>query len=346
MPLRLGTAVISVTALSYETKDAFVVFCHHRSMHRSMLYFLCSVTAAFCLLAVTWHLYAAEPAQSPRRHSLIHRQAPEGKSADAVVSTEVPRSGATPPPRSLHRKLTKRPAQLPTTGPSTDINTSQSTAPSSQATSAIQPSKTVTDSRVTTTTGSTGIGASTVPTAPITSMATGGSTSSLASTSSARVPTAGVVAGASVGASTSRSSTSVGRGLQRLTAEMPSLTQLVAPTVSLSSTSTSPTPSPGTTQAPSSSTPTSTEPATSSGTRGATLSWTLNSETDLAGYKVYLGTAPGIYSFPGSPIVIGRTDNYAITGLPVGQTYYFAISAFDSSGNESALSSEVSKSIY
>ena len=331
MPLRLGTAVISVTALSYETKDAFVVFCHHRSMHRSMLYFLCSVTAAFCLLAVTWHLYAAEPAQSPRRHSLIHRQAPEGKSADAVVSTEVPRSGATPPPRSLHRKLTKRPAQLPTTGPSTDINTSQSTAPSSHATSAIQPSKTVTDSRVTTTTGSTGIGASTVPTAPITSMATGGSTSSLASTSSARVPMAGVVAGASVGASTSRSSTSVGRGLQRLTAEMPSLTQLVAPTVSLSSTSTSPTPSPGT---------------TSSGTGGATLSWTLNSETDLAGYKVYVGTAPGIYSFPGSPIVIGRTDNYAISGLPVGQTYYFAISAFDNSGNESTLSTEVSKSIY
>lgn len=142
---------------------------------------------------------------------------------------------------------------------------------------------------------------------------------------------AGVVAGASVGAPTSRSSTSVGRGLQRLTAEMPSLTQLVAPTVSVSS-------------------PTSTEPssapATSSGTGNATLSWTLNSETDLAGYKVHVGTAPGLYTYPGSPIVIGRTDNYAITGLPVGQTYYFAISAFDNSGNESTLSTEVSKSIY
>ncbi|HSA65128.1 MAG TPA: hypothetical protein VLE25_10580 [Nitrospira sp.] len=72
----------------------------------------------------------------------------------------------------------------------------------------------------------------------------------------------------------------------------------------------------------------------------------MNSETDLAGYKVYVGTAPGLYSYPGSPIVIGRTDNYAITGLPVGQTYYFAISAFDNSGNESTLSTEVSKSIY
>lgn len=294
-------------------------------MHRSMLYSLSSVTAALCLLAVTWHVYAAEPAQSPRRHSLIQRQAPEGKSADAVASTEVPRTAVTPSPRSLHRKLTKRPAQLSTAGPSTDTYTSQSTAPSSQATSAIQPSKAGTDSRVTTTTGSTGIGASTVATAPIT-------TSSLTSTSSARVPMAGVVAGASVGAPTSRASTSVGRGLQRLTAEMPSLTQLVSPTVSVSS--------------PTSTEPSSAPPATSSGTGGATLSWTLNSETDLAGYKVYVGTASGLYSYPGSPIVIGRTDNYAISGLPVGQTYYFAISAFDNSGNESALSSEVSKSIY
>jgi hypothetical protein len=45
-------------------------------------------------------------------------------------------------------------------------------------------------------------------------------------------------------------------------------------------------------------------------------------------------------------MVIGRMDSYAITGLPMGQTYYFAISAFDDSGNESGLSSEVSKSIY
>ena len=72
----------------------------------------------------------------------------------------------------------------------------------------------------------------------------------------------------------------------------------------------------------------------------------MNSETDLAGYNIYVGTAPGSYSYPGSPIAVGRTDNYTITGLPSGQTYYFAISAFDLSGNESGLSSEVSKSIY
>lgn len=72
----------------------------------------------------------------------------------------------------------------------------------------------------------------------------------------------------------------------------------------------------------------------------------MNSETDLAGYKIYIGTSSGFYTYPGSPIVVGRTDSYAITGLPTGQTYFFAISAFDASGNESQLSAEVSKSIY
>jgi hypothetical protein len=78
----------------------------------------------------------------------------------------------------------------------------------------------------------------------------------------------------------------------------------------------------------------------------ATLSWTLNSESDLAGYKIYLGTAPGLYTYPGSPIIVGVTGSYTLVGLPMGQTYYFAVSAFNSSGSESALSSEVSKSIY
>jgi hypothetical protein len=76
------------------------------------------------------------------------------------------------------------------------------------------------------------------------------------------------------------------------------------------------------------------------------LSWTSNSESDLAGYKIYVGTAPGLYSYAGSPIVIGRANSYVVSGLPLNQTYYFAISAFNYSGGESRLSGEVSKSIY
>jgi hypothetical protein len=44
--------------------------------------------------------------------------------------------------------------------------------------------------------------------------------------------------------------------------------------------------------------------------------------------------------------MVGVTGSYTVSGLPTGQTYYFAISAFDYLGGESGLSGEVSKSIY
>ena len=77
-----------------------------------------------------------------------------------------------------------------------------------------------------------------------------------------------------------------------------------------------------------------------------TLTWTANVELDLAGYKIYVGTNSGTYSFPGSPFVTGKVTSYTISNLPKGQTYYFAISAYDNAGNESVLSAEVSKSLY
>jgi hypothetical protein len=73
---------------------------------------------------------------------------------------------------------------------------------------------------------------------------------------------------------------------------------------------------------------------------------TANGESDLAGYKVYVGTASGTYSFPGSAFLTGEVTNYTVSNLPKGQTYFFAISAYDIAGNESALSAEVSKSLY
>jgi hypothetical protein len=77
-----------------------------------------------------------------------------------------------------------------------------------------------------------------------------------------------------------------------------------------------------------------------------TLTWTANGEPDLAGYKIYVGTASGTYSFPGSPFVTAKITSYTVSNLPKGHTYSFAISAYDSAGNESVLSAEVSKSLY
>src|SRR5262249_15995791 len=39
------------------------------------------------------------------------------------------------------------------------------------------------------------------------------------------------------------------------------------------------------------------------------------------------------------------TTNYTVTGLQNGTTYFFVITAYDSAGNESTYSNEVSKSI-
>jgi hypothetical protein len=82
-------------------------------------------------------------------------------------------------------------------------------------------------------------------------------------------------------------------------------------------------------------------PATSS----ATLTWNANKESDLAGYKIYRATTSGGY---GAPIatVQGNVTTYSAAGLQLGTTYFFVITAYDSAGNESPFSNEVSKSIF
>jgi hypothetical protein len=60
--------------------------------------------------------------------------------------------------------------------------------------------------------------------------------------------------------------------------------------------------------------------------------------TDLAGYKLYYGHTPETYT---SSINVGRRTTYTLTGLEAGKTYHFAVIAYDTSGNESAFSTEV-----
>jgi len=72
-----------------------------------------------------------------------------------------------------------------------------------------------------------------------------------------------------------------------------------------------------------------------------TLAWDANTETNLAGYKLYYGTASGVY---GAPIVIGTQTTYTVTGLAPG-TYYFAVTAYNTEGLESGFSNEVSTTI-
>jgi hypothetical protein len=71
------------------------------------------------------------------------------------------------------------------------------------------------------------------------------------------------------------------------------------------------------------------------------LAWDASTSENIAGYKVYVGTASRSYS---PPITIGNVTAYTVTGLGTG-THYFAVTAFDASGNESDYSNEVSKTI-
>ena len=61
--------------------------------------------------------------------------------------------------------------------------------------------------------------------------------------------------------------------------------------------------------------------------------------TSLKGYKIYTGTAAGSYA-PG--VDVGNANSYTATGLSDGTTYYFAVTAYDSTGNSSGYSNQVS----
>lgn len=67
------------------------------------------------------------------------------------------------------------------------------------------------------------------------------------------------------------------------------------------------------------------------------VSWNMNTDADLAGYKVYYGTQSGKYS---GYINVDDAVTCRIQGLTCGTTYYIAVAAYDIYNNESRLSAE------
>ena len=79
-----------------------------------------------------------------------------------------------------------------------------------------------------------------------------------------------------------------------------------------------------------------------------TLQWDANTESDLAGYKVYYKTETsgpdynGTGAFEGSsPIDVGNVTQYTLTDLDEDVIYFFAVKAYNTTQQESGFSNEV-----
>ena len=69
-----------------------------------------------------------------------------------------------------------------------------------------------------------------------------------------------------------------------------------------------------------------------------TLAWDRNPEPDIAGYKIYYGLQSRVYPYV---IDVGSYTSCTISDLDEGVTYFLAATAYDTSGDESAYSGEI-----
>lgn len=81
---------------------------------------------------------------------------------------------------------------------------------------------------------------------------------------------------------------------------------------------------------------------------GVRLTWAAPTENsdgsdleDLAGYRIYDGSQPGTYT---EVTDVGNVTEFVVEDLPAG-VFYFAVTAYDSVGNESDFSEEVSAAL-
>lgn len=79
-------------------------------------------------------------------------------------------------------------------------------------------------------------------------------------------------------------------------------------------------------------------PASFADARELKLAWDPNSESDLAGYKLYYGQKSASYT---ASVDVGKRTSYTLSGLDDAKTYYLALTAYNTSRVESGYSNEV-----
>ena len=77
-------------------------------------------------------------------------------------------------------------------------------------------------------------------------------------------------------------------------------------------------------------------------TQSVTLAWNSSSDPTVVGYNIYYGGASRDYT---NTLSAGNATNITVSGLVMGDTYYFAATTYNSSGVQSPFSSEVSYSV-
>ncbi|MBU5614626.1 malectin domain-containing carbohydrate-binding protein [Geomonas azotofigens] len=82
--------------------------------------------------------------------------------------------------------------------------------------------------------------------------------------------------------------------------------------------------------------------ATPAAAAQASIAWSAPTDsTGVTGYKVHIGGTSGNYS---QHVDVGSTTSYSASSLTDGSTYYFAVTAYNAAGSESAYSNEISRS--
>ena len=74
----------------------------------------------------------------------------------------------------------------------------------------------------------------------------------------------------------------------------------------------------------------------------AQLAWDANPSPEVAGYMIHYGQSKAKYT---AQIDVGKATKYTVPELTAGQTYYFAVTAYDAARVESGYSNEINQSV-
>ena len=69
---------------------------------------------------------------------------------------------------------------------------------------------------------------------------------------------------------------------------------------------------------------------------GITYGWNQNSESDVAGYKIYIGKTDGYLDHQWDQVIdVKNVTRFTVSGLEIGETYHATVTCYDTWNNES-----------